>query len=87
MEFAFDDGDRASGGTAPRSARSGARSDALIGRSLRDVDMPEGCLVALVRRGRESIVPRGGTMLQAGDRLTIIGEPAGIKQLSDRYTV
>ncbi len=62
-----------------------ARSGELIGRSLRDVSMPDGCLVALVRRGRESIVPRGRTMLQAGDRLTIIGEPAGIQELSDRY--
>jgi amino acid transporter/mannitol/fructose-specific phosphotransferase system IIA component (Ntr-type) len=61
------------------------RSGELIGRYLRDVSMPDGCLVALVRRGRESIVPRGSTMLQADDRLTIIGEPAGIQELSDRY--
>ncbi len=65
--------------------RTGTQSGELIGRSLRDVSMPDGCLVALVRRGRDSIVPRGRTLLQAEDRLTIIGEPAGIQELTDRY--
>ena len=65
--------------------RPETRSGQMIGRSLRDVSMPDGCLVALVRRGRESIVPRGRTVLEAGDRLTIIGEPQGIRELTDRY--
>ncbi|HEX9877987.1 MAG TPA: amino acid permease [Gammaproteobacteria bacterium] len=60
-------------------------SRVLIGRSLRELDMPEGSLVALIWRGGESIVPRGGTVLHDGDRLTIIGEPHGLRKLALRF--
>ncbi|MFQ5678143.1 MAG: amino acid permease [Gemmatimonadota bacterium] len=63
----------------------GTAAAALIGRTLREVHMPEGCLVALVRRDGEVVVPGGGTVLKAEDRLTIIGSPDGIRQLEDRY--
>ena len=57
----------------------------LIGRTLREIRMPEGCLVALIRRKGETIVPRGFTVLLEGDRLTIIGDAYGIEQLNDAY--
>ena len=47
--------------------------------------MPEECLVALIRRKGETIVPRGLTELMEGDRLTIIGDPKGIEQLIHEY--
>ena len=58
----------------------------LIGLSLKEVHMPEGTLIALVRRGPEVIVPRGHTVLNKGDRLTIIGEPASLRTLDERLT-
>lgn len=64
---------------------SGGRADRLIGRSLREVQMPEGSLVALVHRAGDVLVPRGSTVLKAGDRLTIIGSPEGIRELERRY--
>lgn len=57
----------------------------LIGRALREVEMPEGTLIALVNREAEAIIPRGATVLEEGDRLTVIGEPAGLKILGRRY--
>ena len=56
----------------------------LIGQALKDVPLPEGTLIALVRRGPEVVIPRGATVLQPGDRLTIIGEPAGLRILGER---
>ena len=47
--------------------------------------MPEGSLVALIRRRGETLVPRGRTVLHEWDRLTIIGEPLGLKELAERY--
>ena len=58
----------------------------LIGRSLGQIKMPEGSLVALIRRKGETIVPRGNTVLREEDRLTIIGDAFGIKQLNDQYS-
>jgi Trk K+ transport system NAD-binding subunit len=47
--------------------------------------MPEDCLVAVIRRRGETIVPRGLTVLLEGDRLTIIGDAQGIEQLNNKY--
>ncbi len=65
--------------------RENHKSVALIGKSLRELHMPEGSLVALIRRKGESIVPHGHTILHAGDRLTIIGDARGIMELSAEY--
>lgn len=64
---------------------AGTKSEALIGHALREIHMPEGSLVALIRRDGVNIVPRGHTVLRQGDRLTIIGEPAGLRDLASRY--
>lgn len=58
---------------------------ALVGRPLREVRMPEGVLVALVHRDGQIAVPGGSTVLRAGDRLTVLGEAQGIRQLADAY--
>ncbi len=65
--------------------KSGTPSESLIGSSLKDLRMPEGSLVALIRRRGETLVPRGGTVLREWDRLTIIGEPAGLIELEKTY--
>lgn len=45
----------------------------LAGLSLRELDLPKDCLVALVRRSGEVSVPRGKTVLECGDVVTLIG--------------
>lgn len=64
---------------------TGADTERLIGKRLEEIDMPEGCLVAVILRGGRPIVPHGPTMLEEGDRLTILGEPAGLQQLEERF--
>ena len=60
---------------------------ALIGVELRSVDMPDGTLVAMVGRGDEMIIPRGDTVLQEGDRVTVLGGPDAIRELRKRLGV
>ncbi len=57
----------------------------LVGRALREVSLPAGVLVALVHRDGQFVVPGGATVLKAGDRLTVLGEPDGIRQLTERF--
>ena len=57
----------------------------LVGLSLREMQMPDDTLIALVRRGPNVIIPRGDTVLAVGDRLTIIGEPASLRIMSGRF--
>ncbi|MFQ5569969.1 MAG: amino acid permease [Rhodothermales bacterium] len=56
----------------------------LIGRSLMEIKWPPGILVALIHRAGQIIVPGGHTVLKAEDRITIIGDPEGIRQLYDQ---
>ena len=66
-------------------ALAGTASAALIGQKLMDIDIPEGVLIALIRRDGEHLVPRGQTELRSGDRLTIVGDPQGIADVAARY--
>ncbi|MFQ5550007.1 MAG: amino acid permease [Gemmatimonadales bacterium] len=65
--------------------QSGDKSESLIGKALKELRMPEGSLVALIRRYGVTLVPRGGTILRQGDRLTIIGEPQGLSKLREEW--
>lgn len=43
----------------------------VIGRSVVELDLPESTLLVLLSRGNESLIPRGATVLKAGDRVLI----------------
>ena len=57
----------------------------LIGKPVRTLEIPHGCLIAMIRRGELTFVPWGDTVLGEGDWLTIIGDAAGIETLRTRY--
>ena len=54
------------------------------GRTLRDMNLPEGSLVMMIRRGDRYIVPNGTRRLHPGDRLLIIRETELTAQGSSR---
>lgn len=65
----------------------GEESGRLIERALRTIAWPAGALVAMIHREGEIIIPRGDTVLQAGDRLTVIGEPGPIRKLKKEFQI
>jgi hypothetical protein len=58
---------------------------ALAGKALKELQMPTDSLIALIRRGHNVIIPHGNTVLEQGDRLTVIGEPKGLQTLQQQY--
>ena len=60
-------------------------TEELINLPITDMELPSGCLVALIRRENFTFVPRGNATLLKNDRLTIIGDPEGISALRKRY--
>ncbi len=42
-----------------------------VGKRVRELHLPEDCVLVSVRRGRRIIIPHGDTVLQPGDRITI----------------
>lgn len=65
--------------------RPGTHLAEWIGRPVKDLQLPRGCLIALIRRADEALIPQGDTELAANDRLTVIGEAKVVRQLYDRY--
>lgn len=59
----------------------------LLGKPLREAHFPDGCLVALLRRGGSMLIPRGDTVLQEDDRLTVLGAKKGLDALTKQYRV
>ena len=55
-----------------------------MGRPVRDINWPRGCLIAAVRRRNRVLIPRGDTVLLPGDVLTVVAEeeiPAEVHRL------
>ena len=52
-----------------------------IGKKLMELELPGECLVPIIERNSEIIIPKGKTKLQSGDILSILGYPKDIDQL------
>jgi amino acid transporter/mannitol/fructose-specific phosphotransferase system IIA component (Ntr-type) len=56
-----------------------------IGCAIMELELPRDSLIALIRRGAHGIIPHGDTVLQEGDRVTVIGGREAIRKLAERY--
>lgn len=68
------------------TVKTDAATGVLSGKAIRDLRLPEGCLIALIHRNERVLVPKGDTVLLDNDTLTIIGYPEGIKELYGQYS-
>jgi len=66
--------------------REGA-SSSLAGMTIHDMGLPESTLAAMIRRRGQLVVPHDDTVIEQGDRLTILGSPRDIIDLRHRYDV
>lgn len=44
----------------------------LVGKSIKDIDWTNGVLISQIERSGREIVPKGTTVLEANDKLTVI---------------
>ena len=56
----------------------------LTGKPLHELELPEGAFIVLIRREGDVIYPRGHTVLQIGDHLTLMGPQDAVRELSRR---
>ena len=64
---------------------TGVATEKLIDFPIRDLGFPEDCLVALIHRRGQMVVPRGSTVIEKDDQLTIIGDEKGISSLKEQF--
>jgi len=57
------------------------------GMKIREIDVPQECVVAAVIRGREFVVPRGETVISAEDRVIFVGPASAIKKAQEIFTL
>lgn len=55
----------------------------VAGAEIRDVEWPARTVVTSIRRGADVLVPSGATILQSGDHLTVLADPAGVDSVRD----
>ncbi|MFB6195156.1 MAG: cation:proton antiporter [Haloplanus sp.] len=57
-------------------------SDELVGKTIAEIgpELPARCLIALVSRNGETIVPHGDCRLERGDRITFIGDDEAVAE-------
>ena len=61
--------------------QEGTPTERLIGEAMGALELPEGAMLALVRRGGDTFIPDSGQVLHEGDRLTIIGDSAAMDEV------
>ena len=59
----------------------------VAGKKIRDIDIPQECVVAAVIRGREFVVPRGETNVLTDDRVIFVGPASAIKKAQEIFTL
>ena len=86
VEFDIErDGTPGGDGSAPlaqAAVEAAAGRHDVIGRRLRDANIPPDSKVASIIRGDRMIVPRGDEAILPGDRIIIIGSPAAAREWS-----
>ena len=55
----------------------------VIGKAIKEVDLPKDSLIVLVRRGDQSIIAHGNTVIEKGDHLTIIGQTGAASEAAN----
>ena len=60
------------------------RCTELTDRPLRELELPQGATIVLVRRDNNVIYPHGNMQLQIGDRLTLMGPLDSVRELAKR---
>jgi Kef-type K+ transport system membrane component KefB/Trk K+ transport system NAD-binding subunit len=56
----------------------------MVDRPIRDLELPLGATIVLIRRNGDVLYPQGSTILQYGDLLTLLGPLEGVRELARR---
>ena len=57
----------------------------MIGKSIKELDLPANALVVLVRRGDARLIPCGDLVIESGDHVTIMGKMAAVRKTARMF--
>ncbi|MEW6222678.1 MAG: TrkA family potassium uptake protein [Candidatus Hadarchaeota archaeon] len=71
-------------GTTTRAVEAEVSEDSRVKeKRIADLSIPANCVMAAIYRKGKLIIPRGDTVLKAGDMVALIGEEAALRKLVD----
>jgi voltage-gated potassium channel Kch len=82
MDLRASDGQGSSGRGSRVTEFELAPTAAASGRRIADLELGKGTLIVTIQRAGEFVVPHGQTQLQAGDRLLVVADEAGIQRIA-----
>ena len=59
----------------------------VVEKSIREIEVPNECVIAAIIRGNDFVVPRGGTVIKAGDRVIFVGPTIAIKKAQEIFSI
>jgi len=59
---------------------------AVVGTAIKDLQLPEQCIIAAIIREGKMVVPRGGIKFNAGDEVLVITDTVGAEELVELFT-
>ncbi|WP_374316635.1 NAD-binding protein, partial [Microbacterium sp.] len=62
-------------------------TSALVGRPLREIDLPEGIIVGAIVRGATVITPRGSSVIKADDRVVLMATTGAVRKVEKMFAV
>ncbi|HSG09030.1 MAG TPA: Trk system potassium transporter TrkA [Longimicrobiales bacterium] len=57
----------------------------VVGQALRDIGLPKGCLIAIIVRGEEIVIPRGDDHIEVGDEVIVFALPEAIAEVQELF--
>ena len=57
--------------------------ETMIGKAIKEIDLPGQSLIAIIKRNGAIIIPHGNTVIETNDELSIIGQKEDIQQLQE----
>ncbi|GFP77421.1 ClC family H(+)/Cl(-) exchange transporter [Clostridium fungisolvens] len=55
------------------------------GKQIKDLELPEKCLVVAIKKGEKEIIPRGDTVISSGDFLHILVSESGAAEINECF--
>ena len=63
------------------------KAESFIGKKVSEIDLPGSCLITILYRDQNIIIPHGSTVIDEDDELLMVGTPEDIKQLHPANTI
>lgn len=75
------------GGEAEIIEAEALETTPLVGKTIHDMDLPDGIMIGAIVRQGEVILPRGATTFEIGDRIIIFALAAAVKEVEKLFAV